>query len=62
MTRTTHLGAAMRKVSHRRAKALALDGGDPLVVVVRHEVAIYARLQERPLIQLLHQQSNHPIK
>lgn len=46
----------MRKVFHSRAQAFALDGGDPLVVVVRHEVAVNARLRKASSLQLLKQQ------
>lgn len=48
-----HLGRTLRKVLDRRSKALALDGGHPLVVVVGHEVAVDARLREAPTLQLL---------
>lgn len=51
-----YLSGTVGEVFHRRAQAFALDGGDPLVVVVRHEVAVDARLRKPSSLQLLKQQ------
>lgn len=41
---SAHLRRAAGEVSDSHTKPLALDGGNPLVVVVGHEVTVDARL------------------